>query len=286
MAVAAPPRSVRPPARPRRRLRKRTRVLAGLLAVALVAAGAVATLAWFRHSGPVVASCRVASASPGSELGLDQAANATTIAAVAAREGLPDHAVTVALAAALQESRLHNLNYGDRDSLGLFQQRPSQGWGTPAQLMTPSYAAAAFYEQLTRVPGWDQMAVTDAAQRVQRSGAPTAYANWEGEARTIAIAVTGEQPGGLACRFATPKHAPLPPDYMSALTRESGVTTLAAPLAKARGWGIAAWLVGHAQQYGITSVTFDGQRWTPASGKWRSYGTPDAHVRAEQRNTT
>jgi hypothetical protein len=222
----------------------------------------------------------------GSELELDQAANATTIAAVAGREGLPNHAVTVALAAALQESRLHNLTYGDRDSLGLFQQRPSQGWGTPAELTTPSYAAAAFYDALTRVPGWDQMAVTDAAQRVQRSGAPAAYASWEDEARAIAIAATGEQPGGLACRFATPKHAPLPPDYLPSLTRDSGVTTLTTPLPATRGWGVAAWLVGHAEQYGITSVTFDGQRWTPASGKWRSYGTPDAHVRVEQRSTT
>ena len=82
-------------------------------------------------------------------LDIDQAANSTTIAAVGKRLGLPDHAVTVALAAALQESRLHNLPYGDRDSLGLFQQRPSQGWGTATEILTPSYAAAAFFRALT-----------------------------------------------------------------------------------------------------------------------------------------
>ena len=72
---------------------------------------------------------------------------------------------------ALQESGLHNLSYGDRDSLGLFQQRPSQGWGTPAQIMSPRHAAAAFYRRLSRIAGWQAMPVTEAAQTVQHSAA-------------------------------------------------------------------------------------------------------------------
>ena len=86
-------------------------------------------------------SCRVDLDQSSYKLDLEQAQHATTIAAVGKRLGLPDHAVTVALAAAFQESNLHNLAHGDRDSLGLFQQRPSQGWGTPSQVMDPNYAA-------------------------------------------------------------------------------------------------------------------------------------------------
>ena len=88
---------------------------------------------------------------------------------MAKRRGLPNHAVTVALAAALQESKLYNVNYGDRDSVGIFQQRPSQGWGTPAQLIDPAYAANAFYSHLEKIPTWRTLEVAKAAQLVQHS---------------------------------------------------------------------------------------------------------------------
>jgi cell wall-associated NlpC family hydrolase len=91
----------------------------------------------------------------------------------------------------MQESSLTNLDHGDRDSLGLFQQRPSQGWGTPAQIMNPTYAATQFYRHLLAVPGWQQMSVNDAAQAVQRSGTPTAYAQHEQAARDVLAAVQG-----------------------------------------------------------------------------------------------
>jgi len=115
------------------------------------------------------------------------------------QDGFPHHAVTVALAAALQESLLRNLPGGDRDSVGLFQQRPSQGWGTPAQLTDPRYAAAAFYRALGRISGWSTMPVTDAAQRVQHSATPEAYANWEAEARVLARILTREVPETIVC---------------------------------------------------------------------------------------
>ena len=120
--------------------------------------------------------CRVDVGSSHYAMDLEQAANATTITAVAKQLGLPDHAVTIALATALQESKLHNLAYGDRDSLGLFQQRPSQGWGTRTQIMDPRYSSAAFFKALARVPGWETMSVTNAAQAVQHSNASQAYA--------------------------------------------------------------------------------------------------------------
>jgi hypothetical protein len=211
----------------------------------------------------------------------DQATNATTIAAVGKRLGMPDHAVTVAVATALQESGLHNLDHGDRDSLGLFQQRPSQGWGTPDEILTPSYSARVFYEHLARVPGWETLAVTDAAQRVQRSGAPHAYAQWETEARAIAQATTGEVPAGLACRNDTPRTGTTVGAVNAVLTAELGAPALGTTLADARGWTVASWLVGHSTQFGIVSVSFQGRRWTPSAGSWEAGAPATADVRVE-----
>ncbi|MEV6663089.1 heavy metal transporter [Streptomyces nigra] len=129
----------------------------------------------------------------------EQAVNAATIAAVGTGRGLPERAVTIALATALQESALRNIDHGDRDSLGLFQQRPSQGWGTQKQIMDPTYAAGAFYEHLVKVPDYTRLPLTDAAQRVQRSGFPEAYAKHEPDAALLATALTGRSAATLTC---------------------------------------------------------------------------------------
>lgn len=121
----------------------------------------------------------------------DQLANAAVIVAVGKQMNVPEHGQLVAIATAMQESQLRNLDHGDRDSLGLFQQRPSQGWGAPAQIMNPTYATTQFYQHLLATPGWQQMSVNDAAQAVQRSGAPYAYAQHEQAARTVLAAVHG-----------------------------------------------------------------------------------------------
>ena len=220
-----------------------------------------------RHAaGP---PCAATSGTSAFSFQLDQAQNATTIAAVGKRLGLADHAVTIALAAALQESRLRNLPYGDLDSLGLFQQRPSQGWGTPAQIRTPSYAAGAFFAHLARVPGWQGMAVADAAQAVQHSAAPTAYAQWEAQARVMAEALTGEVPAGFSCRV---RVGGAPPADALAMTRaldgEAGPVDLGAALPSPRGWTVASWIIGHAGQFAVSSVRFGGSRWTAAAGVW------------------
>ena len=128
-----------------------------------------------------------------------QMANAATITAVGIRRKMPERAVVIALATALQESKLENLEHGDRDSLGLFQQRPSQGWGTPEQIQDPRYAAGKFYTALKKVKGWKKMRVTDAAQRVQRSAYPNAYEKWADEAAVLARALTGRATGAVAC---------------------------------------------------------------------------------------
>jgi hypothetical protein len=251
-------------------------VLLLVVAVAAVAATLSARLAGASHhaSGP---PCEASVGKAFYPLAIDQAANASTIAAVGKQLSMPDHAVTIALAAALQESELHNLPAGDLDSLGLFQQRPSQGWGTAGQIMIPRYAARAFYQHLAAVPGWQTMSVTAAAQAVQRSAAPDAYAQWEPAARLVAEVLTGEVAAGLGCHFSKPARGAADSSLTQAMTDELGAPSLGVVVPPARGWTVATWLVGHAQQYGIKSVAFDGQRWTPAGRTWKA----DSRHRAE-----
>lgn len=127
----------------------------------------------------------------GVRLDAGQARNAQVIARVAQRHHLIERASAIALMAAMQESGLRNLDHGDRDSLGLFQQRPSQGWGTPEQIRDPVYASTAFYRHLVRVPGWQQMAMWRVAQAVQRSANGRAYARHQAFATKLAAALFG-----------------------------------------------------------------------------------------------
>jgi cell wall-associated NlpC family hydrolase len=119
----------------------------------------------------------------------EQVPNAQTIQATGVAMGIPARGQVVALATALQESGLLNLTYGDRDSLGLFQQRPSQGWGTAEQILDPVYASTRFYEALQAVSGWQSLTVAQAAQAVQRSAVPDAYATWEPLATALQAAI-------------------------------------------------------------------------------------------------
>jgi hypothetical protein len=134
----------------------------------------------------------------------EQIANAATIVAVGEQLQVPERGWIVAVATAMQESRLRNLDHGDRDSLGLFQQRPSQGWGRPDQVQDPAYAATQFYRHLRTVPNWETLDVNAAAQAVQRSGTPYAYARHVQAAREIVSALHGtscaipaETPAGI-----------------------------------------------------------------------------------------
>ncbi|BBH67103.1 lipoprotein [Actinoplanes sp. OR16] len=131
----------------------------------------------------------------------EQVGHAATIVTVGAEMNVPKYGWVVAVATAMQESSLRNLgdlgDANDHDSLGLFQQRPSMGWGTPAQLTDPRYAARKFYERLVEVDGWQELPLTVAAQRVQRSATPDAYAKWQTEAEQIVDAVTGTL--GITC---------------------------------------------------------------------------------------
>jgi hypothetical protein len=157
----------------------------------------------------------------------EQAVNAATITAVGTARGLPERAVTIALATALQESTLRNIRYGDRDSLGLFQQRPSQGWGTPEEIMDPAYSAGEFYEHLVEVPDYTELPLTVAAQEVQRSGFPDAYAKHEPDAALLAAALTGRSAATLTCSGRPAPDAEAGPDAVrAALTRDFGTDVL------------------------------------------------------------
>ncbi|MEW2634743.1 C40 family peptidase [Streptomyces sp. NPDC048389] len=126
---------------------------------------------------------------PGLDDPAEQVPNAKTIQATGVAMNIPARGQIVALATALQESGLQNLTYGDRDSLGLFQQRPSQGWGTANEILDPVHASTKFYEALDKVSGWQSLSVTQAAQAVQKSGFPEAYAKWEPLATALQQAI-------------------------------------------------------------------------------------------------
>lgn len=171
---------------------------------AMVAVGAVVTTLVLADRGSVpslvdTSGCTAEVDGRRVQIDLEQAENAALITAVSIERGMPARAASIALAAAFQESKLYNIEYGDRDSVGLFQQRPSQGWGTVAQLMDPVYATNAFYDALARIDGYREMAITEAAQAVQRSAYPEAYADHEADGRALASAFTGNSARSLWC---------------------------------------------------------------------------------------
>lgn len=220
----------------------------------------------------------------------DQMNHASTIVLLGVKRGLPARAGTIAIATAIQESKLRNLSYGDRDSVGLFQQRPSQGWGNETQLQDPVYATNAFYDALVKVDGWQDMVITEIAQEVQRSGYPEAYADHEQEGRTIASALSGHSPGGLVCRLDGPEAAGRPDRLVVAITEQTGQTATADGQSvtveatdERHGWAVGAWAVAQAKARNITSVQVGDRVWTRDSGdsamEWGSAdAAPATHV--------
>jgi hypothetical protein len=215
-------------------------------------------------------------------LDIDQMANAATIAAVGIRKNEPSRAVQIALATSLQESKLRNLTSGDRDSIGLFQQRPSQGWGTALQIASPPYAATKFYGALAHVKGWQTMTITQAAQAVQRSADPDAYAKWTTESATLSAALLGHASHAVDCYVGKTPLArgaaalgalttDLKDDWGSLLDPLPAAAPNTVSLAVAddqAGWQYAHWLVAHAQDSGIMRISFGNQQWTAKAGNW------------------
>lgn len=178
-------------------------------------------------------------------LAADQIGYAQTIIAVGAAMHVSQHGQIVALATAAQESGIRNLPYGDRDSVGLFQQRPSQGWGSRAQIMQPAYAAAKFYRSLAGVSGWEAMAVTVAAQAVQRSAFPAAYAQWVGLATQL---VTGSSVSAPVAAVQTT--VPLAPAASCPAAPGAGQSGVTGSAGTAPGVTVGeSWAVGMCQDF-------------------------------------
>lgn len=254
----------------------------------LAGAGVVAGQALFdaRYVPPLRETCAVTLEGTGYQLDPDQAANAALITAIAVQRGMPARAATIAIATAIQESKLRNIDYGDRDSLGLFQQRPSQGWGTEAQVMDPVYATNAFYDALAKVEGYESMEITVAAQEVQRSGFPEAYADHEPVGRAFASALTGYSQAALQCRLRDADDGGAPAERATAVrtaldTQLGGLVwapgedpaTIAAPVTgdeagQRRAWAAAHWAVASADEYDVVRVQVGAQVWDRAGDGW------------------
>ena len=177
------------------------RWVVGLGVVALLAGAVFLGLRAFDRVGPLLSSegCDVEVGGHSVALTLEQAENVALMAAISVQRGMPARAASIAIATSAQESKLYNIEHGDRDSLGLFQQRPSQGWGTRQQILNPYYSINTFYDALARVDGYESMEITEAAQLVQRSAFPDAYADHEADARALASALTGNSPRAFTC---------------------------------------------------------------------------------------
>jgi hypothetical protein len=256
------------------------RTAAGII-VLLVVLGIVYLLTT-KHSTlqQVPTACGVSTGQQQVQLTVSQAAIASTIAGVAARRDLPVKAVTIAYATALQESKLTDLNYGDLDSVGVFQQRPSQGWGTTKQIENPVYASGRFFTALAAVPRYQHMPVYQAAQDVQHSADGSAYGQYATVSAQLADAFYGTAPHALWCHYngragkaqLTAAAQAMAPVFGHLHTAPAGDPALAVRVPRAReGWAIAGWLITHAQSYGIGSVRYRGYEWLRGhgTGKWR-----------------
>ena len=247
----------------------------GCLAVALaiVIAASVGVFSWLRNRGltepvPGQQRCVATANNRSTVVDLDQAHLASIIAGVSVRRGLPPRAASIAIATAYQETGIRNLDYGDRDSVGLFQQRPSQGWGTKQQLMDPDYAAEKFYDALVKIENWETADVNDVAQQVQRSGYPEAYRDHEADARVLASTLTGQSPAGFSCLDRTGEAGDVKALRNSLEqtfgklddSAEGSVITIRARSNK-RAWAYAAFAVANAKYYGVTTVKIGNRVW-------------------------
>jgi hypothetical protein len=269
----------------RKRGLRRLIVLA--LALALVGGGIYTAVTFVQRSETLIAEkCTAVAGSQNAELAPDQAANAALITAVAVQRGLPARAASIALATAMQESKLRNIEHGDQagpDSRGLFQQRPSQGWGTAEQVMDPYFATGSFYDALVKIPGYETLEITSAAQQVQRSAFPQAYAQHEAMGRAFASALTGQSAEALDCTLRTPEGTgdvdALHNDLQAAFGNLTASTEGNALVVDARGtqaWAVGQWAVANAKALSITQVEVEGRSWNrQARNGWQvSAGDP------------
>ena len=295
-----PPNRTRPRSSAVRSSAVRSSAVIGTALVLLLAVAGYLIYHSFTKASPYVAlapGCQAGTGTQAISLDADQAGIAATIAGVAARHKLPRQAVTIAYAAALQESQLQNLDYGDRDSVGVFQQRPSQGWGTTREIENPVYATTRFFAALVKVHDYTRMPVANAAQAVQHSADGAAYGQWAIVAAQLAGYFTGSSPHGVSCWYQPPPKANqagvvrgLTQTFgpsgrrgvvarittdRSASGKEGSVAVL--PGERGSAWTVAGWLVANAQAYGISEVRYAGYVWKAADGSmgWQRDSTKE-----------
>jgi hypothetical protein len=250
----------------------RRTLVAAVVALAILAACGVGLWALWRaaQSHSVAEECRVGTYT----LNPSQASIASTMVGVVVTKRLPERAAVLVLAAGLQESKLANIaaGEGDRDSVGVLQQRPSQGWGTAAQLHDIHFATRAFLTALLKIDNWQTMDLADTIQAVQISADRSAYSRHEGEAQALSDALTGRAPAGITCTFPKPSQVAAAATVASLVSEDLPVKRPVAvePTVRVPGasWTTAAWFVANADRLGIDSVTYSQREWTRAHG-WR-----------------
>ena len=253
--------------RPSSRGRRRFTLLLVLVLLGVVgAAGYVGV----RHLMVLVSreQCRVTAGGSTFQWAPDQASNAAAITAIGVQRGLPPRAATIAIATAMQESKVRNVRFGDRDSLGLFQQRPSQGWGTAEQILDPEYATNRFYDALVKVDGYTDMDIAEAAQEVQRSAAGQAYAQHEAQARVTASVLSGQTTRGIGCALEDPDAARDPEDLVALIDKDFAVpaqqdgSTVTVPVdSEELAWAVGSWAVARAADTGAVRVVVGDREW-------------------------
>jgi hypothetical protein len=273
-----------------------------LVVVTLIAVGAYAAYqAYGRYVQRLltVPGCQAGTGVNAIGLDFGETADAATIAGVAARDRLPAEALTVAYATAWQESKLENLDYGDRDSVGIFQQRPSEGWGTTAELEDPAYAAGAFFDALVKIPDYTKLPVDVAAQDVQRSADGSAYEQYAQSGADLATDLT-TAPHAVTCWYDPASQAasngvsaklnlrgalsgfadafgrPSADGAVTSVRLASSGDSAVISAARGDGWTAADWFVANASSYGITQVSYGGYQWTAGLSEtsWQAQSGP------------
>lgn len=256
--------------------KRRSRALGRISLVLVLALVVGAGVIGYRYVRDLVTSpgCTVTAGGVTESFDPEQSANSALISALSIKRGLPPRAATIALTTAFQESKILNITYGDRDSLGLFQQRPSQGWGTEEQILDPVYSTNKFYDALIKLKDYEHADITEVAQKVQRSGFPEAYRDHEGQGRVLASTLTGHSPRGLTCSLDPATKSAEPSQIVKDLEQQFGLTTarvegpqvVATLKNRQLAWALAHWAVARADHYGLSKVSIGTVTWDRADG--------------------
>jgi hypothetical protein len=255
--------------------------------VLIIAVLAIFKAKHVRFHAPLGSGCVADGGRVNWPLDTGQAGIAATIAGVATYRAMPVRAITIAYAAALQESDLQDLRYGDLDSVGVFQQRPSQGWGARRQLLDPVYASTRFFIALAAVPHYERLPIYKAAQAVQHSADGLAYSQYASQGAEMAVGFSGRRPHAVWCWYGagitgrgqlTAASTQLKETFGGLKISHAGDPTASVRVRGPEvGWAVATWLVSHAGRFKIRHVSYAGYAWTAAHGNKGWIAKPREH---------